>query len=115
VDGKAGAWQFTDEKVLNEGVIALRKKIKAESNDQICKDQVALKAILKNGDEAEVFIEHALGSLDHPLSDKDIEEKFMNLTEPYLSHDNQKKIIELIWNLDDLSSIKEIIMLCQET
>jgi 2-methylcitrate dehydratase PrpD len=113
VDGKAGAWQFTDEKVLNEDVIALRRKIKAEPNNQICKDQAVLKAILKNGNEVEVFIEHALGSLDHPLSDKDLEEKFMNLTEPYLSHDNQKKIIESIWKLDELSSIKEIIMLCQ--
>lgn len=114
VDGKAGAWQFTDEKVLDEDVIALRRKIKVEIDNQICKDQTVLKAILKNGDEAKVFIEHALGSLEHPLSDKDIEEKFMNLTEPYLSHDNQKKIIELVWCLDELSSIKEIITLCQE-
>lgn len=115
IDGKAGEWQFADEKVLDDNVITLRRKVRVEINNQLDKDQAILNAILKNGDKYDVFIQHCLGSLNNPLSDKDIEKKFIDLTEPYLSHDKQSKIIGMVWHLEELSSVTEIINLCHKS
>lgn len=113
IEGKAGQWQFQDEKVLNKDVINLRKKIKAEINNELKKDQAILKAKLKNGSEKNIFIEHAIGSIENPLADKELEQKFTDLTKIYLSKETQEKIINFIWTLDSQPSIKELIKLCE--
>lgn len=113
IDGKAGQWQFSKERVLDNNVINLRRKIKVEVNHQLLEDQVVLKATLKDNSVITEFIEHALGSIERTLSDEDIEDKFKNLTDPYLHRHTQEEIIKSIWSLDKLSSLHNIIKLCQ--
>ena len=112
LDGKAGQWQYTTEKVLDKKVIDLRKKIKAVTSD-LHVDQAILKAELITGEIITEFVEQTLGSLEKPLSDKDLEEKFNDLTSPYVSKKSREKIIQLVWELDKQSNISDIIELCK--
>jgi hypothetical protein len=41
-----------------------------------------------------IHIEHALGSLEHPMSDADIARKFMDLSEPVLGAENARGLLD---------------------
>ena len=48
--------------------------------------------LTKDGRRLEMFVEHAVGSLDHPMSDKDLESKFTGLAAGVLPPDRQRKL-----------------------
>jgi 2-methylcitrate dehydratase PrpD len=115
LDGKAGPGQYALERVLDENVINLRKKIKAVRSDKMNVDQTVLRAELKSGKSMEIFVEHVIGSPDNPLTEKGLKEKFRDLTAAYLSKDKQERIIQLTWRLDQQPNLHEIVELCRET
>jgi 2-methylcitrate dehydratase PrpD len=56
----------------------------------------------------ERHVEHALGTLQRPMSDADLEEKFRSLAREVLPEAQIEKLIGLCWNvakLDDAGSI----------
>jgi 2-methylcitrate dehydratase PrpD len=53
----------------------------------------------KGGRRLEKFVEHAVGSFDHPMSDKDLETKFVGLATGVLPPDRQRKLMDLCWNI----------------
>ncbi len=113
LEGKAGNWQYTTERVCDSDVVAMRRKVKATATTRMGVDQALLKAELNNGDVIEIFVETVRGSLQNPLLDKDLEAKFKDMTSPYLSQAKQDKICTLVWRLDRESSVQEIVDLCR--
>ena len=67
IDGTAGEAQFTDERVHDSDVIALRKCVQAEAIDTIGKYEAFISIDLDDGTTIEKHITHALGSLDNPM------------------------------------------------
>lgn len=110
--GKAGEGQFSEEIVHSADVIKLRGKVTARVNDRLAEDQVILQAQIYGREPMEVVVEHALGSPKKPLSDRNLEEKFEDLTAPYLSKKTRQQIISNAWNLERSSDLIEIIQLC---
>lgn len=54
------------------------------------------------------FIEHVVGSQDHPMSDAQLEEKFTGLSEDILSSERSRALMDLCWGartLDDAGKI----------
>jgi len=80
LEGKAGNWQYTTERVCDPDVVAIRRKIKATASTRMGVDQASLKAELNNGEVMEIFVETVRGSLQNPLSGKDLEEKFKDMS-----------------------------------
>jgi 2-methylcitrate dehydratase PrpD len=113
LDGKAGQWEYTTEHVCDEKVIAVRKKVKAVINDKMKMDNALLKAETNKGEVVEVFVDKLFGSLENPLTDTDLEQKFIDLTAPYLSKAKQDRIISLVWQLDRQANVQELIALCK--
>jgi len=112
LEGKAGNWQYTTERVCADNVAAMRQRIKATATDRMGTDQALLKAVLNNGETVEIFVEAVHGGLQNPLSDKDLEEKFRDMTFPYLSAPKQDQICRLVWQFDRESSVHEVANLC---
>jgi 2-methylcitrate dehydratase len=48
------------------------------------------------------------GSLAAPLSDADIEAKFLSLAAPYVANDALRRIVDLVWNLDSVMEIGKL-------
>src|SRR2546428_561256 len=74
-----GAWpldQFSDRAVRDRAVASLRDRVTTAVDSSLHEDQVRIVVTMKNGSRLEKFIEHAVGSLEHPISDKDLETKF---------------------------------------
>jgi 2-methylcitrate dehydratase PrpD len=103
--GRAAEEEFSDEVVAREDVVALRRKVVATASGAIDEAAVDVTAVLKNGERVNVFVEHAIGSLAKPMTDKDLEAKFHGLSDPVLGADKTGKLIEACWKLGNASNV----------
>lgn len=106
--GRAGEAEFSDEMVRREDVVALRRKVVAHADPEIDEAAVKLKVRLKNGQETSLNVEHAIGSLQRPMTDDDLDAKFHDLADPVLGSTQVETLIQACWALaqaEDVSSI----------
>jgi len=108
VDGAGGERQFSDESVRAPATVALRKRVFPTADAAIGKDQARITIVLKNGERPTLFVEHAVGSIENPMSDRMIEDKFLGLVEGILTADQARSIIDLCWRADQLADAGEI-------
>src|SRR5262245_25440741 len=94
VEGAGGIDQFSDRAVRDRTIASLRDRVSMVVDSSMHEDQVRI-ALTTNGRRLEKFVEHAVGSLDHPMSDKDLESKFLGLANGVLSPDRQRKLMDL--------------------
>lgn len=97
--GRAGEAEYEDAIVRREDVTALRRKVVATVDDAIDEAAADVTAVLKDGRREHVFVEHAIGSLDRPMTDADLEGKFRVLAEPVLGAWRVTKLIAACWEL----------------
>lgn len=100
--GKAGEAQFSDESVLDPVTVALRKRVRIERDESIGRVQSHITIRLKDGRVLERHVVHALGTLERPMSDADLEDKFRGLAEGILSEKKSNEVIRLCWAVDTL-------------
>ena len=74
--GRAGEREFADAIVNRDDVVALRRKVVATVDDTIDEAAADVTAVLNDGRRVHVFVEHAIGSLQRPMSDAALEAKF---------------------------------------
>ena len=67
-------------------------------------DQADMRIVQKNGEVLHQFIEHAVGSQNHPMSDAQLEDKFNGLTEGILKPEQSKQLINLCWRVWELDN-----------
>ncbi len=82
--GRAGEGEYDDAIVTREDVTALRRKVVATVDDSIAEAAADVTAVMKDGRREHVFVEHAIGSLERPMTDADLEGKFRSLAEPVI-------------------------------
>ena len=102
IQGAAGEAQFSDECVRDAEIVKLRRKVHAVIDPQLEWAQARVTITLKDGRVLDRLVLHPLGSLERPMSDKDLEEKFTALTEGILSAEQQKEAIKLCWSIETL-------------
>lgn len=61
--------EFSDEVVNRPDMVTLRRKVVATVDDSSDEASVDVTAVLKNGRRVHVFVEHAIGSLQNPMTD----------------------------------------------
>lgn len=96
----AGEAQFSDACVNDPAIAALRARIVLREDASIGRTGACVSITLKNGRTHTKLIEHALGTLQRPMSDADLEAKFRGLTEEALAPDQMAKVIDLCWKLN---------------
>lgn len=112
IDGDASEEQYADEKVLDPQTVEFRKKIKPVVEATLQEDEAYAKLVTNDGAEYEVKIEHAAGSIENPMTDKELIRKFRKLTAPVISYENADALVDKMYSLDKLSSIKEVLPHC---
>jgi 2-methylcitrate dehydratase PrpD len=100
VAGAAGERQFSDEAVRARAVAELRARVTATIDPGIGKAQARVTVLLKSGARLAVFVEHAIGSVQNPMSDRMLEDKFRGLSEDILSGAQTDRLIDLCWGAD---------------
>ena len=72
------------------------------------KAQARVAILLNSGERPSVFVEHAVGSVQNPMSDRMLEDKFRGLADGILAPGKTDRLIGLCWNahkLDDAADI----------
>jgi len=82
--GQAGEHEYSDEVVNRPEVTALRAKVEAIVDDSI--DEAAVDCTLHTSDgrTLKLFVEHAIGSVEKPMSDAQLRAKFAGQSAPIL-------------------------------
>jgi len=107
--GRAGEGEFDDAVVTSEPMVTLRRKVVATVDDAIREEQVDVTAVLRDGRREHVFIEHAIGSLQRPMSDTDLESKFHGQADEVLGAVRVQALIEACWGVGAAPDLRTVI------
>ncbi len=102
-DGSPNA--FTDEAVLDPAVIALRRKVNVVVVPKMHEAAAHIIVTLEDGSRIERFVERAIGSMERPLSDEELTEKFHDQSVPVLGEAATRRLIDLAWGIDAMSQV----------
>jgi 2-methylcitrate dehydratase PrpD len=111
--GRAGEEEFLDEVVRDPLVVETRRKVHAVVDDSIDEAAVRVSVLLKSGERVAVNVEHAVGSLQKPLTDAQLQDKFNALVVPVLGQDKADQITRTCWGLADVADVTQLTALCR--
>jgi 2-methylcitrate dehydratase PrpD len=64
--------------------------------------------VLKDGRTLRRFIAHAIGSVEVPMTDKQLEDKFADLADSVISASAIRRVMDACWNVENLPDAAEI-------
>lgn len=107
--GRASEDEYDDAIVTRDDVVATRRKVHATVDESIDEAAVQAVATLKDGRKIEVRVDHAIGSLQHPMTDADLEAKFSAMSVSVLGEKQTRALIDLCWTLGETASLKDLV------
>jgi 2-methylcitrate dehydratase PrpD len=102
VEGAAGEQQFSDATVRNPQIVMVRDRVSTVVDPAIKEDQVRIAITLKDGRKLEKYVEHAVGSVHNPMSDRDLEAKFTGQSDGVLPAAQARRVMDLCWDIESL-------------
>lgn len=111
--GRAGEREFSDEVVTRSDVDQLRRKVVATVDQQIDEASVDVTATLFDGRREQVFVEHAIGSLQRPMTDAQLEQKFSELSEPVLGVSKTQALIAATRKIGEAADVRTLTALAR--
>lgn len=103
--GDAGEAEFSDAVASRGDLIALRDRVHARVDHSIAESEADVTIHCGDGRRLHLRVEHAIGSLQRPLSDAELERKFRRLVEPVLGTERAGHLIDFCRNLADASDV----------
>ena len=107
--GQAGEHEYTDAVVNRPDVLALRAKVEAIVDDRIDEASADLTIRTTDGRELHLFVEHAIGSVERPMSDTQLRAKFAGQSEPVLGAAKTARVWDLSMGIAQCSDLREFI------
>jgi 2-methylcitrate dehydratase PrpD len=104
LDGAAGPDQYSDERALDPRVVELRRKVTAHLDPDMPKDACHVDVTLTDGRHLQHHVEHASGSVDKPMTDDQLRDKFLLLATPRLG-ERSAALWDAAWHVDELDSL----------
>ena len=108
VKGSAGIHDFSTENARDPRIVALRDRVTATVDPSIKEEQVRATITLTSGRTVEQFIEHVVGSVERPMSDANLEAKFLGLAEGVIPVAQSRHVMDRCWSIDSLAGAAEI-------
>ena len=107
---------FDDKYIFNPDLLELAQKIKVEETeecDNLYPDAMANRVglITKSGKRFSELVQYHRGHQKNPLTNEEIEQKFTYLAGDLLTSDQRKQVLSLVWNLEQVDDIGEIMRL----
>lgn len=112
VSGKADMEEFTEEKINDVEIAVLTKKVNVSSDDEFTslfpeRSIAVVEIYTHEGHYFKKRVDFPKGEPENPLTDKEIEEKFISLAKYGTKETTQiEKMIRIVWNLEnDMSKL----------
>ena len=111
VTGSAGLDAFSEKTVRDPRILGLAGKVRyvVDPNNPYPKAYTGhIRMTLKDGRRLEKFVAQAVGSVDRPMSDRDLDAKFLDLADGVLPADRARRLLDLCRRVDVLPQAGEI-------
>jgi 2-methylcitrate dehydratase len=113
VDGAITEKTMTPERYRDPTILGIAKKIRVVEDPKYSAEypktiHVRLEAKLKSGKVVTADQINPKGHPTNPMSDKEIEEKFLELVDPVWDAKQSKKVLDALWNLEKLPNLDEL-------
>ncbi|RZU34155.1 MmgE/PrpD family protein [Blastococcus saxobsidens] len=108
LDGAAGPAQYSDERATDAEVVALRRKVRAVTDQDMPKDACRVEVVLQDGTTLNEVVDHATGSVERPMSDEQLRAKFELVVRPVLG-ERTGALWEAAFGLADLPSVAPLL------
>jgi 2-methylcitrate dehydratase PrpD len=109
IDGTCALAHYTDEKVRDGRITALRGKIVAGVNPAFARTEAGAILVLKDGTRLERHVAHASGTEGNPLSDDQLQAKFLQNAAEVIGEAQSRELARRIWEIDACPDIGEIV------
>jgi 2-methylcitrate dehydratase PrpD len=106
--GAAGEKEYSDECVRDPRVVALRERVQPTIDPKMRDDEARVKITLKDGRVLQKHVTHAIGSLERPMSDADLNSKFHVLADDILGREHAQRLLALTWDMETLADAADI-------
>ncbi|HEY9460098.1 MAG TPA: MmgE/PrpD family protein [Paralcaligenes sp.] len=106
--GRAGEAEYADEIVTRRDVVALRDKVVATVDNSMAEAAADVTVLCTDGRRFHVYVDHAVGSLENPMTDLLLEAKFDALVNPVLGPAKGQMLKSLSWKLADQPTLLEL-------
>ncbi len=101
VRGSAGMRDFSDENArdpVDRGAARSRRRHRRSGDEG--RAGAGARSRSRTGGRLEQFVEHVVGSLERPMSDADLEAKFLDLAKGVLPDQQARNLIDLCWKVE---------------
>ena len=105
--GKGTPSQYEDAVVTDPGVIEVRDKIDCEADTAIRADETRIVLTMRDGRVLEKHVEHAVGSIEVPMDDQMLRQKFEDQCAAVLGGE-VKSASAKCWNVEEVGDIGEL-------
>jgi aconitate decarboxylase len=107
--GKAGPAQYEDDVVTSEEVTSVRDKIAATADENLGADEAEIVLEFGDGRKLHTHILHAIGSLEVPMTDAQLQEKFVDQVTLVLGASGAKEASTIAEGLKDAADVRELV------
>lgn len=118
VRGKAGLAEVSDGSVVDPHIVALRARVHARPAADIERDGARVTLTLSDATTVTETVAHASGSLERPMSDAALGEKFLGQAQMVLPPASARVLLEQCWRqpqLDDVAALAALTLPPLET
>lgn len=106
--GDGSPTAFTDETVNHPDLLAMRHKVDVTTDKGCHEAAVTITVTLDNDRRLEKRIEHAIGSLEKPLSDEQINAKFRGQAALVIGNEACEALLTQAWTLPQMTSVGDL-------
>jgi 2-methylcitrate dehydratase PrpD len=93
VFGQAGEAEFSDGVVARPDVVALRERVRAVADEGVDEAAADVTVTLADGRTLHLYVPHAIGSLERPMTSDDLARKFHGLVDPVLGSERADALL----------------------
>jgi 2-methylcitrate dehydratase len=113
IDGEVTEKQFQPERFKDPKILKFLENVKVERNAELSAmypDAVAniVHVDLADGRRLTKRVDYPMGHAKNPLKDTEVERKFLVLVEPELGEARARKIVDLVWKLNEAKNVDEL-------
>jgi 2-methylcitrate dehydratase PrpD len=108
-DGAGFLDQFSDGRVADPQLARLRTQVHVHTDRAQTKDSARVVLTLRDGRVLERHVAHNLGTPDNPMSDRQLEDKFLALAAPVIGAARSEALADACWNLLEANDFSVLI------
>ncbi|MEK1930424.1 MAG: MmgE/PrpD family protein [Pararhizobium sp.] len=99
VRGAAGIAELRRDAIDDPAMAAFRERVTAIADPELERDQARAEVVLSSGRSITCFVEHARGSTSRPMSDEDLDRKFLDQSEMVFNVEKSQRLLTLLREL----------------